>query len=488
MRLTRRAVALAAMLLFAISARATELAEEMESEARRFLDVFALVSELGAESVHPEEAIYAGALPAMLWTLDPHSAFLTADQLESLREMERSTEKGFGSVVNLLPGRVIVLQTLPDSPSARAGVMPGDEILALNGQPLGQLPIEQLVALLGRARQNPAQLIVRRPDFPNVLDMTMIPAEMADPSVSRQFLLAPGVAYAKVLNFEAETAIELSAAIESLGGDELQGLVLDLRDNPGGIVEVAVQVAAFFMDSGDRILWVRGREGPAEELLAPEESRPYPFAVRVLVNGGTASAAELVAGALQSHGRARLLGERTFGKGLMQSVFELSGGTALALTTAQYLTPSGRVIQRWRGPCGQFQAAPCATSGSESQDGGVEPDEYLEPRALSDLEQVLLASNSFLEFVRDHAKLGAKIDRSFEPDNAMLDEFQLFLSKRGIRPSLAEWSVTLDFIRSGLKQETLNLTVGVDAGDEVELRRDPLVIAAKEEILAARHR
>lgn len=467
------------------TASAPDPALDLELESKRFLEVFELLDRRLAHSFDPATAIYDGALPTMLWTLDPHSSFLNPSQFETLREMQRSTEKGFGSVVNLLPGRVIVLQTLPDSPSARAGIAPGDEIVVLNGQPLAQLPIQQLVAVLGSARQDRAQLLVRRPNFPNLLDMTLVPAEMADPSVSRSFLLQPGIAYAKVLNFEAETAVELNRAIITLGGQDLKGLVLDLRGNPGGIVEVAVQVAAFFLSPGKRILWVRGRDGPKEELLVPEGTRPYRFPVRILVDSRTASAAELVSGALQDHGRARILGQRSFGKGLVQSVLELSGGTALALTTAFYQTPSERTIQRWLGRCGEFQLSPCKDSeeSAESQ-GGIIPDLEILPRPLSPFEQVLLGSNAFLEFVRDHVAGRREIDESFEPDNALLDEFQFYLSQRRIRPSLAEWSATLDFIRAGLRQEALNLTLGVAAGDVVEIRRDRVVQLAVEELQA----
>ncbi len=452
---------------------------EMEREAKRFLEVFGALEQRLGEPFDPAAAIYGGALPAMLRTLDPHSAFLDPQQFESLREMQRSTEKGFGSVVNLLPGRVIVLQTLPGSPSARAGIAPGDEILVLNGQPLARMPVEQLIAVLAGARQGRAQLMVKRPNFPKLLDMTLVPAEMADPSVSRHFLLEPGLAYAKILNFEIETAAELYEVLESMGGEALQGLVLDLRGNPGGIIEAAVQVAAFFLRPGDRILWIRGRAGPKEELLVPDGFKPYGFPIRVLIDDRTASAAELVAGALQDHGRAQVLGQRSFGKGLVQSVFELSGSTALALTTAFYETPRERSIQRWLGACGEYQLAPCGEQdGAGEIRGGIVPDRIAGPRPLSELEQVLLGSNSFLEFARGFVGGRGDIDPSFEADNEMLDEFQLYLSQRHIRPSLSEWSATLEFIRSMLKQEVLNLTLGVAAGDEVEIRRDPTVAAA----------
>ena len=458
---------------------------ELERAAKRFVEVFGLLDRRFADAIDPAASIYGGALPSMLRTLDPHSSFLDPQQFESLREMQRSTEKGFGSVVNLLPGRVIVLQTLPDSPSARAGVAPGDEILVLNGQPLGELPVEQLIPVLASARQGRAKLMVRRPNFPNLLEMTLIPAEMADPSVSRQFLLEAGIAYAKILNFEAETAAELREALTEMGGQQLEGLVLDLRGNPGGVIEAAVQVAAFFLEPGDRILWVRGRSGPKEELLVPPGFEPYRFALRILIDGRTASAAELVAGALQDHGRARVLGQRSFGKGLVQSVFELSDETALALTTAFYQTPNDRSIQRWLGTCGEFQLARCAEDGDEDVlRGGIVPDRVTEPRLYSELEQVLLASNSFLEFAREFVRENRGIGPGFEPDNPTLDEFQYYLSQRRIRPSISEWSASLEFIRHALKQEVLNLAVGVAAGDEVELRRDPAVLAAAEELRA----
>ncbi len=459
---------------------------QLEAQTGRFVEVFRLLGRHLADPFDPAAAIYSGALPAMVRTLDPHSAFLDPQQFESLREMQRSTEKGFGSVVNLLPGRVIVLQTLPDSPSARAGVAPGDEIVVLNGQPLARMPVEQLVAVLGSARQGSARLMVRRPSFPKLLEMTLIPAEMADPSVSRRFELEPGIAYVKILNFESQTAAELSEAIEELGGEGLRGLVLDLRGNPGGIIEAAVEVAAFFLSPGDRILWVRGREGPKEELRVPPRFKSYALPVRILIDERTASAAELVAGALQDHGRARVVGQRSFGKGLVQSVFELSGGTALALTTAFYETPAERPIQRWLGTCGSYQLARCADGeGRADLRGGIVPDRTPRPRFLSELEQVLLASNSFLEFARDFVRQRAGIDPSFEPGNPMLDDFQLYLSKRGIRPSISEWTASLDFIRSLLKQEVLNLSLGVAAGDEVEVRRDPAVLAALQEVRAA---
>ncbi len=463
----------------AASAEQPQEADAVGKQLTRFVEVFNLLERKLAGPIEPADAIYKGAIPGMLRTLDPHSAFLDPGQFESLKEMQRSTEKGFGSVLNLLPGSVIVLQTLAGSPSARAGIAPGDELVVLNGRPLTQMPVEQLVAVLSESRKDRTQLMVRRPNFTRLIPMTLIPAELASPSVSRNFFIEPGLAYVKIVNFEAPTARELHGVIERMGGRDLQGLILDLRGNPGGVVEAAVQVAAFFLDARKRIVWLAGRSGPKEELSVPQGYEPYRFPMAVLIDERTTSAAELVAGALQDHGRAVVVGRRSYGKGLVQSVYELGSETGLALTTAYYLTPDETPIQRALGSCGEYQLAPCGDERSADElRGGIEPDETVYPPRLSRLETVLKASNSFLEFARSYVGKYRGIEESFEPTNAMLDDFHLYLSERGIRPAVSEWSTAVAFIRTNLKQEVLNLTVGVAKGDEVELRRDPVVRAA----------
>ena len=464
--------------------------DDLQREVRRFLDVYRVVEQNLADAIDPEQAFYQGALPAMVRTLDPHSAFLDRDKFESLKEMQRSTEKGFGSVVALSPGRVIVLQTLPGSPSARSGLSSGDEIAAVNGHPLAHLSIPQLVALLGQSRQTKVQLMVKRPTLPRLLPMTLVPAEMADPSVSRTLILKPGIAYIKLANFERDTARELKEAIESAGGVALRGLVLDLRGNPGGLLEAALQTAVFFLGSGQEILWIRAREGEGEAVRVPAGFEPYQFPIAVLTDSRTASAAELVAGALQDHKRATIVGEPTFGKGLVQSVFELSEGAGLALTTAVYLTPSGRSIQRPLGDCRLFILTPCDESqpgdaGSETGSpppaadaGGISPDTIVYPRSLSRLEMVIEAAGYFLDFAQQFSSKEPDIANDFEVSPQLLDEFQLFLSERQISPGLSDWSASLDFIRSRLQQEILNFALGVAKGDEVEVRRDPQVKAA----------
>ncbi len=453
---------------------------------RRIVQTLAIVMEHGAQPPNLDAAIYGGAIPGMLRRLDPHSVFFDPDQFQQLQELERSVTKGFGTVVSLLPGRVIVLQTMPGSPSQKAGLSPGDEIIAINNVPLAYLDLDQLVELLSYTRQREAHLVVRRQGETRPFPVTLSPAELEAPSVDRRFLFQPRVGYVRVSSFDAKTAEALREAIQQLGGEELQGLVLDLRNNQGGVVQSAVAAAALFLEAGSVIFSARGRNTPTEELKVPEGFKPYRFRLAVLVNGKTASAAEIFAGAIQDNDRGALLGELTFGKGLVQRVYPLSRGTGLALTTAFYYTPSGRSIQKplkgtelERATAAQEQEFRTRLGRAVRGGGGIEPDFLVYQQAYSPLGRVLEASGAYPNFATEWlAAHPGEAKREMEITAEILDEFQLWLSRRQIRPSLAEWTAERETVRRRLKQEILNQAVGVAAGDEVELRADPVVLRA----------
>lgn len=446
--------------------------ESLAAELRRFTEVYAKVEENAADPVAPGPAFETGALPGMLRPLDPHSVFFSAAQFEQLKELERSTRKGFGSIVSLLPGRVIVLQALAGTPSGRAGLMPGDEILAINGIRLDRLDIEQLVQLLTESRQQQATLEVRRPGNARLLQFVLTPEDVDSPSVDRAFLLREGVGFIRLASFDAAAGRQVQEAIERLGGVSLRALVLDLRNNPGGILNAALETAALFLQPGQVLVTVKGRAKVGEEIKAPTGHHTYGFPLAVLVNGKSASAAEIVAGALQDHRRAVIVGEPTFGKGLVQSVYPLSGGAGLALTTAFYYTPAGRNIQR---PLqGQLERS------THALQGGIQPDRLVTPEAMTPLRAVLEASGAFPTFATEAARRISGISKDYEVPLELVDEFKAALAQHKIQPSVGEWSKELPWIRSRLTQEILNQVLGVAAGDEVELRRDPVVRAALE--------
>src|SRR5580704_8584509 len=311
-------------------------ADDLETEVKRFVDAYSILESNAADPVSEDKAFYEGAIPGLLRRLDPHSVFFDPGQFDQLKKLQDSTQKGFGSVVSILPGRIIVLQTLPGTPSAKSGMAPGDEILAINGYAIDRLDMDQMVQLLTQSRQQPAQLVVRKPGNARVQQLVLTPEEMQAPSVERVFLLKPGIGYLRVASFDEQTGKQIKEGIEKLGGANLKGLVLDLRNNPGGLVGAALQTAALFLQPGQKLLSVKGRKIEEQDEKVPPNSVPYTFPVAVLINGKSASASEIVSGALQDHDRATIIGEPSYGKGLVESVFPLSGSTGIALTTALY--------------------------------------------------------------------------------------------------------------------------------------------------------
>jgi carboxyl-terminal processing protease len=477
---------LPAVLLLASSA----WADDLEPQVKRLVSAFALVEENAADPISSEQVFYQGVIPGMLRRLDPHSVFFDPQQFEQLKQLETSTRKGFGSVVSVLPGRVIVLQTLPGTPSAKSGMSPGDEILAVNNIRLDRLDMDQLIGLLQQSRQQPARLAVRRPGNARMLDFTLTPEEMQQPSVERAFLLKPGIGYLRIASFDEKTGEQIKSAIESLGGRVLKGLVLDLRNNPGGLLTSALETASLFLKPGLPILTVRGRAVPQKEEKVPADAKPYEFPVAALINGKSASASEIVAGALQDHDRGVIVGEQSFGKGLVQSVFPLADSTGLALTTALYYTPSGRSIQKPFDPS-QFALGATAAHPNAKSDfrtdkgrvvrggGGIMPDAVVYPPGVSRLKAALEGSASFTSFATDYTQKH-QVTGTFDVTPALLDDFHIFLAEHGIQPSLSEWSSELDFIQNRLKTEIFNQALGVAKGDEVEAQRDPQIQRAVE--------
>ena len=438
---------------------------------RRFTQIYALVEANAADPIDPSAAIENGALPAMLRKLDPHSVFFNKDQFAQLRDMETSTRKGFGSIVSVVPGKVIVLQTMPGSPSQRAGLNPGDEIIAINNVALSRFDPEQMIEFLTYSRQKDALISVRRQNFPKPLEFVLSPATLDAPTVERAFALQPGIGYIRVGSFEDKTGRDLKIAIDKIGGNKLKGLVLDLRNNPGGVFSSALETASLFLPPGTRLTSIRGRSKKEENINVPAENDAYTFPLTVLMNEKSASGSEVVASALQDNGRAKIIGIPSYGKGLVQSVFPVSNGNGLALTTAYYYTPKGRSIQR-RYEGSQIDA------NLNNDKAGVQPDLAQGPETQTRLRAFLDSNGLVLAFATEWLQANPKPQPGFKMPIATLDQFQQWLSTRNVLPSLVEWSIDRDWVANRLEQEIVNQTLGVEKGDEIEARRDPQIQAA----------
>ena len=500
-RLFRIGGVLLACLTFSFAAE-TPKKDEDERLMKKFIDAYQILEKNTAEPFDADKAFYEGAIPGLLRHLDPHSVFFDPGQYAQLQQMESSTRKGFGTVVSVLPGRVLVLQTLPGTPSEKAGMSPGDEILAVNNYRLDRLDSDQIIELLTESKQKAAQLVVHRPGSVRLLELTLTPENMQSSSVERVFELQPGIGYIRVAAFEDKTGRQIHDSIEKLGGRNLKGLVIDLRNNPGGLMTAALETASFFLKPGQVILSAKGRNVAETTEKVPDDNKPYTFPVSIIVNGKTASASEIVSGALQDHDRATIVGEPSFGKGLVQSVYPLAEKTGLALTTALYYIPSGRSIQKTFSSQRAFGAedfalGATATHPNERSDfktdsgrpvqggGGIEPDYMVPPAGLTPFRAVLEQSASFTsfatEYIRDH-----KITPGWEVPGQAIDQFQAWLSERRIQPTVREWVDDKDFVQTRLKAEIYNLALGVEKGDEVDAQIDPQIQKALDAVLHPR--
>lgn len=292
-----------------------------------------------------DETLLEDAIEGMVQRLDPHSSYLTGDAYAALQEATEGVFGGIGVEILEEEGRLKVVAPIDGTPAAEAGLRPGDWIEAVDGERTAVVGTEAALGALRGEIGEPVTLTLRRPAEEESFTVTLIRALIDIPSVSHRWLV-PGLAYLRVTQFQTHTGEDLRAALETLRDERtLAGLVLDLRNNPGGVLSSGVAVADAFLDGG-LIVETRGRgAGANERYEAQKGDLTGGVPMVVLINEGTASASEIVAGALQDHGRGLLLGQRSFGKGSVQTLMPLSETRALKITTARYYTPSGRSIQ-----------------------------------------------------------------------------------------------------------------------------------------------
>jgi carboxyl-terminal processing protease len=297
--------------------------------------------------------LVTAAVRGMLNSLDPHSEFLEPRRYDELRD---DTEGEFGGLgVNISPTRdrgvIRIVDVVEDTPGAAAGFVPGDHLIAVEGEPVTGWQIQEVVGKLRGKPGTQVSLTTFRPSTGETKEHTLTRAvipiyTIRDINGRRQFpLLRDDIGYVQITQFGEKTAGELEMALEKMRLSGMKGLVLDLRDNPGGLLDSAVRICDKFLERRQLVVSTEGRDGAQlAEFRATGRGRYQQLPLAVLVNGGSASAAEIVAGCLQDLGRARLFGEQTFGKGSVQSILPLEDGSALRLTTAKYYTPSHRVI------------------------------------------------------------------------------------------------------------------------------------------------
>ncbi len=328
------------------SHKVSAVSNSMYEDLKVFTDVLGLLQKEYVEERNSKDLIY-GAINGMLETLDPHSAFLPPNAYKEMQEETRGRFEGLGIEITIKEGILTVVSPIEDTPAFRAGILAGDQILRIEKELTKNLSLMECVKRLRGPRGTKVTITIMREGFAQPKDFTLARDVIPVRSV-RHELLEKNYGYIRISQFQEKTASELDnhlKALEEESKGALKGLVLDLRNNPGGLLDQAVKVSDRFIESG-LIVSVEGRkEDQKMKFNAHSQGTLSPYPLVVLINGGSASASEIVAGAIQDHGRGILLGTQTFGKGSVQTIFPLKDGAGLRLTTARYFTPNGRSIQ-----------------------------------------------------------------------------------------------------------------------------------------------
>jgi carboxyl-terminal processing protease len=463
---------------------------EARDSLREFTEVYNLVEQNYAEPVNADKAIYDGAIPGMLHVLDPHSNFFDPKAYALLREDQQGKYYGVGMTVGPRNNKVIVIAPFVGTPAYRAGIRPGDIIVAVDGKSTDNMSTSDVADLLKGPKGTTVHITILREGSEKPLEFAVVRAEIPRYSVDLHFLLRPGIGYMHITGFNDKTESEVQKALDEMG--DLKGLILDLRSNPGGLLSEGVDVADKFLHKGQVIVSHHGRSSPEKTYRARNGNGGKDYPLVVLVNRGTASAAEIVAGAIQDHDRGLIVGETTFGKGLVQTVYPLSENTGLALTTAKYYTPSGRLIQRDYSNISlydyYFEREPDNNTANREVKltdsgrtvyggGGIHPDHEVPSVKTNRFEDTLLQHYAFFNFA-NHYVVNHHPTEKFEVDDATMQEFRKFLEEEKITFTEADLAENNEWIRSNIKSEIFTDAFGQNEGLKVKEEADPLVLKA----------
>jgi len=328
-----------------MSKRVVQVSNETYESLKIFSDVLSLVEKSYPEKQKPKDLIYS-SIKGMIRKLDPHSSFLTPDEYKEMKIDTKGVFGGIGIQISIKGNVLTVIAPIEDTPAYRAGILANDKIVKIGDKSTRDMTLDDAVRLMRGRRGTDVTISIMRKGFEKPKAFTITRAIIKVKSVKFRSL-ENNIGYVRLSQFQEKTSYDLRRALKKLSAKNkgLKGLVLDLRNNPGGLLQEAVNVSDFFLDSGV-IVSTKGRNDEQTMIFNADKIRTQPdYPIIVLVNGGSASASEIVAGALQDHKRAVILGTTTFGKGSVQTIIPLADGSALRLTTARYYTPSGRSIQ-----------------------------------------------------------------------------------------------------------------------------------------------
>lgn len=322
-----------------LTGHATETYEELKT----FSEVLTQIQKHYVDETKPKDLVH-GAIRGMLATLDPHSSYMTPDMYKEVQVETKGEFGGVGIQIGIKENRLAVIAPIEGTPAQKAGIQAGDFITKVNDESTKDLTLMDAVHKMRGPKGTKVNLTIQRDGVTDPLIFTLTRDIIKIESVKSK-VLDKSIGYIRMTQFQESTSRDLSKALKQLKEQKLQGTILDLRNNPGGLLTAAVDVSEQFLPAGKLIVYIKGRDGRKDEYVSRAKDQPEDAPMIVLVNEGSASASEIVAGALQDWGRAVIIGTQTFGKGSVQTILPLADGSGLRLTTAKYYTPKGRTIQ-----------------------------------------------------------------------------------------------------------------------------------------------
>jgi len=470
-------------------------------------EIISIVNENYVESVD-WDGVMDGAFQGLLEKLDPHSAYIPREHFASIDERFRGKFEGIGIEFDILGGYITVISPIIGSPSYRAGLQPGDQIVKIDGEDAFKITNEEVYNKLRGPKGSGVDITVRRPGMEETFDVHIIRDQIPILSVTSAFLLDEKTGYIHLSRFSTSTTQEVREATDRLVSEGMTQLIFDLTTNSGGFLQQAVDVADYFITTKDTLVYTDGRKVDAKEVYLANPGVGYgDFALIVLINRWSASASEIVAGAIQDLDRGLIIGETSFGKGLVQRQWILRDDSALRVTIARYYTPSGRLIQRpyengsYRAPQGLASIGREETLDSLKATrpqyttksgrvvyggGGITPDIYLSPQQYSDMVARITRHPERLmfhwatEFASSRRGYWSSVDefrREFELPGEALEEFISFLQDRGIDVEERELkTIDYDLLKTVLTAEIAAAFWGREAYHQMLVIGDPLVM------------
>ncbi len=426
----------------------------LNSQARESLQLYTELLQVARESYAGEVTyrdLVTASIEGMVRTLDPHTNFLSAEAYSGMRDRQRSSFHGLGILIGIRNRQLTVITPIDGTPAKRMGIRAGDVITAIEGDPTEAMSINEAVRRLKGPKGTTVEITIVRPGLDDPLELTIERDEIPQTTVRYVHMMTPEIGYMTISDFNRGTGREVSEALAKLRQEGMQGLLIDLRSNGGGLLDQAIEVVELFVPRGAKIVETRGRTRNSFQQYRASQDRADPdLPLVILVGEGTASAAEILAGAIQDHDIGLIVGTPTWGKGLVQTVYSLSYGSGLALTTAKYYTPSGRLIQRdyssWYDyanptgdPAGGIEAEGEAVQAYLTDlgrkvygGGGIEPDIRVEPQELSTFIQYLMSRNAFFDFAVESVN-GHPIETpDWAPSEEKLEQFRAWLVEQSL--------------------------------------------------------